>query len=807
MEELEKYIVQTGNGGVKYEIPAGELGNNTGSSVSFVLPEGCNSQTNIAGYIQGEISSEDSVSNEASWRNVSTDILNDGANSSIVVELENGDFGYAEQQANAQVNLEKLDYVYNLVGGNKDDVTLYGASNGSVFAVSTAAESVRGNSDISIGDVVVVDYYDSHNRSKIFEDDLKLLAGADVSITGITDSENSNNTTTGTRKLLIDYSELGGEAILGEFEGTEYSHETKCAEPIRRGFLDFISGNGELQDGKKQLIFTEYLNGKKADTSLSYDEVKAFFGNSSTGSESIISLEYQFINLYMDKLKGAIKDTNILSVGNITSLTNGSATLLSAVNAFNNYSSNSTQFLSSLSIMQNNILVIAQSYANLDSELAGTIDSNIVNNINSIDLSGVNKFFDTPLAIDISDNNGNILINRETLSNFTSDSNLLISTLLTDISDTKEIESIIDSFSSESTTKLQGEEWDIIRNKCNEFSELCDKKIKYAQSLINGITDACKKLLDYLEDYDELDTSKISDFEVELVNTIESIKILNERIASLKAEEGTFFIKDAYGNTIGSYTIDNSGLIAACEEQIKICDQIKKELERVLDKLYGLAGIDASTSDIITNAESENKTENISQNILSGPSGGASGLTPGYETDVGNTGIIEDTQNNNQEDNQDKNESTINNSASSSNNTLSSSNNISSSNNASSSNSNNNTSSNSNISSSSDKEDSTLSGENDIVSGTDTGENNSPENVITPNQDEEKTEINTSQSTTVTPSTPNKKSNGVKSTILKVVGGIGVAAGAVGGAIGIKKKMDKNNQIDEEENKNDSEEE
>ena len=152
--------------------------------MSFVLPEGCNSQTNIAGYIQGEISSEDSVSNEASWRNVSTDILNDGANSSIVVELENGDFGYAEQQANAQVNLEKLDYVYNLVGGNKDDVTLYGASNGSVFAVSTAAESVRGNSDISIGDVVVVDYYDSHNRSKIFEDDLKLLAGADVSITG-----------------------------------------------------------------------------------------------------------------------------------------------------------------------------------------------------------------------------------------------------------------------------------------------------------------------------------------------------------------------------------------------------------------------------------------------------------------------------------------------------------------------------------------------------------------------------------------------------------------------------------------------
>ena len=302
-------------------------------------------------------------------------------------------------------------------------------------------------------------------------------------------------------------------------------------------------------------------------TNLTIEQATTIINNnlsSSNADNSIISVEYQFINSYMDKLKNAIKDTNILSVGNITSSTNGSTTLLSAVNAFNNYSNNSAQFLSSLSVLQNNILVIAQSYANLDSELAGTIDSNIVNNIDSIDLSSVNKFFDTPLAIDISNSDGNILINRETLNNFTSESNLLISTLLTDISDTKEIKSIIDSFTSES-----GEEWDIIRNKCNEFSELCDKKINYAQSLIDGITDACKKLLDYLEDYDELDTSKISEYENELVSVIDSIKSLNEQIKALEAAEGTFPIFDAQGNVIGSYTIDNSGLIASCKKLIE----------------------------------------------------------------------------------------------------------------------------------------------------------------------------------------------------------------------------------------------
>ena len=329
------------------------------------------------------------------------------------------------------------------------------------------------------------DSYGLQQLNNLSDSDIALLKQSGTQIIAFERASEINDPNlTSTLKRL---SEAGVEVMV--ITGSE-DHGQERDNAIANGAFLLATGDTScLKNFSTENGFSIYRmqeNGQY--TNLTIEQATTIINNnlsSSNADNSIISVEYQFINSYMDKLKNAIKDTNILSVGNITSSTNGSATLLSAINAFNNYSNNSTQFLSSLSVLQNNILVIAQSYANLDSELAGTIDSNIVNNINSIDLSG----------------------------------------------------------------------------------------------------------------------------------------------------------------------------------------------------------------------------------------------------------------------------------------------------------------------------------ENDIVSGTNTGENNSPENVITPNQDEEKTEINTSQSTTVTPSTPNKKSNGVKSTILKVVGGIGVAAGAVGGAIGIKKKMDKNNQIDEEENKNDSEEE
>ena len=705
------------------------------------------------------------------------------------------------------------------------------------------------------GKIGGTDAYGLQQLNKLSDSDIALLKQSGTQIIAFERASEINDPNlTSTLKRL---SEAGVEVMV--ITGSE-DHGQERDNAIANGAFLLATGDTScLKNFNTENGFSIYRmqeNGQY--TNLTIEQATTIINNnlsSSNADNSIISVEYQFINSYMDKLKTAIKDTNILSVGNITTSTNGSATLLSAVNAFNSYSNNSAQFLSSLSVLQNNILVIAQSYANLDSELAGTIDSNIINSINSIDLSAVNKFFDTPLAIDISNSDGNILISRETLSNFTSESNLLISTLLTDISDTKEIKSIIDSFTSESTTKLQGEEWDIIRNKCNEFSELCDKKINYAQSLIDGITDACKKLLDYLEDYDELDTSKISEYENELISVIKSIESLNEQIIALKEAEGTFPIFDGKGNVIGSYTVDNSGLIASCRELIKVCEQIQAELERVLNKLYGLAGIDKSASDIITNTENENKTENISQNILSGTSSGSSGVAsmPNYETDVGDTEIT----NNIQQNNQNKNDTTESNNSASSNNTIlsndntsssSSNNNVSSDNNTpsnenndnqvsssgnnastsddsnnvvssnnnilsnsdtSSSSSNNNVSSDNNVSSSNDNNNSqvsssnnTLSGENNIETDTATEESNQSENVTTPpTQDENKTESNINQNTTITPSVSNEKSNGVKSTILKVVGGIGVAAGAVGGAIGIKKKMDKNNQIDEEENR------
>ena len=333
--------------------------------------------------------------------------------------------------------------------------------------------------------------------------------------------------------------------------------------------------------------------------------------DASDKSSDLISVDYDFVKAYMDKFMEDVESFGLLTQDIINISTNGSATLSTSINSFNNYSANSIEFLNSIGILQNNILTIAESYANLDSEMASTLSLTAITNIKALDFSDLNNFYDTPVAIDLIATSGDILISKDILNSFFSESNPIISSLLTDISDTKKLKATLDSFIEESCSNLQGEEWDIIRNKCNEFSDLCNKKVNYAQSLINGITDACKKLLNYLEDYDELDTSSIPEFEEEKQATIDLINQLNNEIESLRAEEGTFPITDASGNIVGYYTIDNSAAIAACESQIEVCEQIKVELERILTKLGQLPSEDSIASNIVASAEGDNKTENI----------------------------------------------------------------------------------------------------------------------------------------------------------------------------------------------------
>ncbi len=333
--------------------------------------------------------------------------------------------------------------------------------------------------------------------------------------------------------------------------------------------------------------------------------------DASDKSSDLISVDYDFVKAYMDKFMEDVESFGLLTQDIINISTNGSATLSTSINSFNNYSANSIEFLNSIGILQNNILTIAESYANLDSEMASTLSLTAITNIKALDFSDLNNFYDTPVAIDLIATSGDILISKDILNSFFSESNPIISSLLTDISDTKKLKATLDSFIEESCSNLQGEEWDIIRNKCNEFSDLCNKKVNYAQSLINGITDACKKLLNYLEDYDELDTSRIPEFEEEKQATIDLINQLNNEIESLRAEEGTFPITDASGNIVGYYTIDNSAAIAACESQIEVCEQIKVELERILTKLGQLPSEDSIASNIVASAEGDNKTENI----------------------------------------------------------------------------------------------------------------------------------------------------------------------------------------------------
>ena len=63
-------------------------------------------------------------------------------------------------------------------------------------------------------------------------------------------------------------------------------------------------------------------------------------------------------------------------------------------------------------------------------------------------------------------------------------------------------------FITQSSSKLQGEQWNAAYNKLAEYNELLNKRITLASSLGSAIKEAIQMLLDYMEDYPSLDYSK-----------------------------------------------------------------------------------------------------------------------------------------------------------------------------------------------------------------------------------------------------------------------------------------------------------
>ena len=612
ISKLSAYLVENGETASLYSIPNGALGNNTGRSIEFVVPNSGHYADSMYGQIDAQA--------KETWVSIESSLLNNN-NNSVIVRLSPCQ-GYItssiDRQNTAQLNLNMLDVVGNILG--IDEAQVIGASNGSAIAVDTAAASVSSNTNnVEVTSAVWVDYANDNNINLTAS--LELMSRGGVSLVGITDTDYKPSSGTGKIVNLAMQRGVSAESYLYE---TGHSHPSKCAH----GTLAYM-GIGNSYNFSEHRTYEngrEVINPYNSSTINSSNGTYIDGGKLTTGSTTeVINVDYQYVESTINNIVSVINSAQIRTSGNIATDTNGSQTFASADALYNNYANNSKEFLTILSNDCKNIRTIAYYWLELDRQLA---------NYDGLINTPLTEFRDFYSDISAMKNlslslvgNGNVRVTLDQLFDACSDNNVIISSLLQDITDTQNIKSQIDSFIGASQGKLEGSSWDTVRVRLTEFSNLCQKKNEYANNLMESMQSAYKRLIDYLQKYDlsEADTSKIGEFETQLKEMQERKASLETTLASLVAENGKTVCYGGYdknGGCLAFYTINNDALIAACQAQINSCNEVIARLNVVLEGLRGLSSEDSMTaSGMVSGSQSGG-------GMMQMPSGGLSGGTP-----------------------------------------------------------------------------------------------------------------------------------------------------------------------------------
>ena len=449
------------------------------------------------------------------------------------------------------------------------------------------------------------------------DEQFKALADNNVTLIGLADSEGKT-----CFKTMEEYRKNGGvNNIMVEYNGG--SHDNNCHNPYTQGnYFNYLIGKGDIpEDFKEKLrFFTNDGTGKKDTSYEKTEEIIKGKNHDKENMSNIISVDYAFVEEYTSLINNAIMKTNLLSNYKVAIPTDGSQTFSAANEAFANYSAMSKNFLGSLSATNQNIMLIAESMSNLDSDLANSI-GDYFSAIDSVDLSSYKSFYQNIPELNIfSDTSGDIKISREKLMEAASTGNALISNLMADINDTYDIQSELDKFISDSSSKLEGEAWNKVRNKVSEYSEICQDKQNYASKLIDSMINAYNKLLEYMQ-YDELDTSKIPEVKQEITNLKTQLEELETALANASAYVDEFSGYDKDGNA--TYVKVPNPLIPQLEKAIKLCNEVITEAENYLEQLEGLKDADNEAAEGIrdTEAEQPDIVEDTNANIPQTPVG------------------------------------------------------------------------------------------------------------------------------------------------------------------------------------------
>ncbi|MGM9877424.1 MAG: hypothetical protein ACI33S_02125, partial [Bacilli bacterium] len=168
-----------------------------------------------------------------------------------------------------------------------------------------------------------------------------------------------------------------------------------------------------------------------------------------------------------------------------------------------------------------------------------------------------------------------------------------------EIESAKSTKTQIDNFASAIGSSLKGEAWNKVKNNLNNYSNLMDERIDSANTLEEAMKEALTLVLEYMEDYDELDDSKLPEIRDILEKIKEEIEnanmVINKTVVQEETDENGKVKK--YTRYMYSQESRNKAreyIVWAEEEIIKI--------EKEIVKLEGLAEIMRRALDIVNAA-------------------------------------------------------------------------------------------------------------------------------------------------------------------------------------------------------------
>ena len=553
LEGLQAYVTdyneQTGM--TTYEIPNGACGNNTGWTMRAVVPANVTPSTQVVAYIDGEGGN--------SWGNATSALMRDGSDSIVISAVNGENYEQATIQQTAQTNLNIIDTSINIFGGDRNNVGIYGASNGSVYAFTTVAESLKGDSNINFAWCTNVDYFNS--GAYMSDSDIQLLTDNGVRMIIVTDNDTPSPGGCRYPGYQMTANGRNGKAIILEYPAG-FVHDQKCYFPIEDGLLDWLAGTGELDIDKRNAMLYQFINGQQGTDAKTPDEILDILGINSGiyGDNYQIKLSRDDINRLDLNEQGTVASDVVTVIENLNKIVAEMNKSDAAIAPMRQTTTSTAPIPAQLSQSQDVFLNIshdllcrldremtliqsvAQTFYDMDKGLAdaagnlatgGNLFTNSAESIDatlsrmiSEEISARTTFNGTFLydmtsltegkvgsisMVDIDKMLGESGLTGALHDNFESERNSATQTKIA-------IDGFIDIISS--STNLQGDAWKLVGQKLSTYSELMQTRIESADKLEAAMTEALTKIKNYMGDYEVLDDSRLP----ELRSTLEQIK-------------------------------------------------------------------------------------------------------------------------------------------------------------------------------------------------------------------------------------------------------------------------------------------